>query len=187
MQSSIAAHSQPLPAHIPAVQAQFPFPLPNAQFNPQMAAMMQQLMNSFPPPAQPAPYGQPWALDTTALLSGPTMLLPVPLQQRILDHMLSLSPNNQISWQLAQLVEQFTRQQASGHAVMSGLSMHPHVPAQPYMPPPASQYNHVSAPPPVFQQGSSSELTTFDRGRSASVSRPSESVSATVQVKRERK
>ncbi|EKM61111.1 uncharacterized protein PHACADRAFT_180259 [Phanerochaete carnosa HHB-10118-sp] len=193
--NSLAAHVQLLPSHIPTAPAQFSYPLPNSQLNPQLTTLLQQLVaaNSSVLPQQSAPHTQHWAADPATLLSGPTMLIPVQLQQRILDHMLSLSPNSSLSWQLAQLVEQFTKQQASGHGIVPGLSTLPQInhaplssPTQPHMPPPLSGYNHMSAPPFTFQQGSSSNLPSFGQAGSTSASHPSESISATVPVKRER-
>lgn len=150
-----------------------------SQLSPQVLAFLQQHLsvNGVVQPMQAPAYAQPWTSDPTALLSGPTMLVPVQLQQRILDHMLTLSPSNQFSWQLARLVEQFTKQQATGHAMMSGLSglpvpnhaTHPAIPA----------YNHSFAPSPAFQQGSSADgYVPADK--------TAESTSAPVRIKRER-
>lgn len=191
--TSLAAHVQLSPSHITTAPAQFSYPISNSQLNPQLAVLLQQLLatNSSVLPQQSAHYSQHWAADPATLLSGPTMQIPVQLLQRILDHMLSLSPNSGLSWQLAQLVEQFTKQQASSHGIMPGLPTLPqvnHAPlSQPHMPPPAPGYHHVSAPPLTFQQGSSSNVATFGQAGSASASHPPESISATVPVKRERK
>ncbi|GJE87645.1 BRCT domain-containing protein [Phanerochaete sordida] len=177
---SAFAQSQPMSGHIPNG-----FPPPNLQLTQeQLTALAQQL--GLVPPMQPAPYSQPWATDPANLLSGPTMLVPVQLQQRILDHMLNLVPGNALSWSYARLVAQFTAQQAPGNITLPGLPSLAHANhatlsalTQPHVQPVVPVYNSLPGQPPVFQQGSSNHVLT-------QAVRPSDSASATVPVKRER-
>ena len=102
---------------------------------PQIAAQSPQFVSQ----PQPSLSTANSAVNPTTLLSGPQMTVPVALQQAILDHMMSLSPNNLISTQLCLLVKLIAEQHTHTLGIATSLS--------------APQSNLSSAPsqPPVTQ------------------------------------
>ena len=62
-------------------------------------------------PSQTQSLAPSWASQPGQLLSGPTITIPVLLQQAILNHMMSLSPDNTYSGQLSLLVTLVVQQQ----------------------------------------------------------------------------
>lgn len=94
--------------------------LVGSAYTPQLPVSTPQVAQQPQYPTQPQSPAPSWTATPAVLLQGVQMSVPVALQQAILNHMISLSPNNPISSQLSLLVGLIAEQHVlSGSAASS--------------------------------------------------------------------